>query len=79
VSITKELQGAVRDALVITVNDKLGGLLAEDPAFGVGKRLDVDYSYRGARFQVFRYERPSGEVMRLVLPEDTEVKRLGRV
>lgn len=77
VSVTDKLQNMVRDGIAITVDGTLGGLLPHDPAFGVCKRLDMDYSYGSdTRFRVSRWERPPGEIMRLVLPEDTEVKRL---
>ena len=76
VSVTDKLQNIVRDSIAITVDGTLGGLIP-DPAFGVCKRLDVEYSYGSdTRFPVSRWERPVGEIMRLVLPEDTEVKRI---
>jgi hypothetical protein len=77
VSVTDKLQSLVRDGIAVTLDSTLGGLLPHDSAFGVCKRLDVDYSYGSdTRFPVSRWERPAGEITRLVLPEDTEVKRL---
>jgi hypothetical protein len=77
VSVTKQLQDIVRDGIAIIVDSTLGGLLPHDPAFGIPKRLDVEYSYgTDTRVPVSRTERPAGEIMRLVLPEDTEVARL---
>lgn len=80
VSVTNLLQDAVREGLTITVDPTLRGLLPTDPASGVRKRLDLEYSYGSeTRFSVSRLERPSGEPpMRLVLPEDTEIARLER-
>lgn len=76
VSVTDKLQNIVRDGIAITVDGTLGSLIP-DPAYGVCKRLDVEYSYGSdTRFRLSRWERPAGEIMRLVLPEDTEVKRL---
>src|ERR1035438_7577945 len=40
VSVTDELQKAARDGVVIAVDATLGGLLSNDPALGVPKRLD---------------------------------------
>jgi hypothetical protein len=78
VSVTDKLQKIERGGIAITVDGTLGGLIP-DPAFGVVKRLDVDYSYgTDTVSRVSRTERPAGEIMRLVLPEDTEVKRLAR-
>jgi hypothetical protein len=77
VSVTDKLKNAVRDALVITVDNTLGNLLPRDPAFNVRKRLDVDYSYGSDTvFHVSRIEPPVGETGRLLLPEDSEVQRL---
>jgi hypothetical protein len=77
VSVTDKLQNFSRDGIVIQLDATLGGLLPNDPAYGVIKRLDVEYSYGSdTRFHISRIERPPGEVMRLVLPEDTEVQRL---
>jgi hypothetical protein len=77
VSVTDKLQNAVRDALVIAIDDKLGGLVASDPAFGVRKRLDVEYSYGSdTLFHVSRMEPPAGEIDRLLLPVDSKVQRL---
>ena len=77
VLVTDKLNNLVRDCIAITVDSTLGGILPSDPASGVCKRLDVEYSYGSdTRFPVSRWERPAGEIMRLVLPEDTEVKRL---
>lgn len=76
VSVTDKLKSVARDGIAITVDATLGGLLPHDPAFGIRKRLDVDYSYgTDTVFHVSRTERPAGELMRLVLPEDTEVVR----
>jgi hypothetical protein len=75
--VTYQLENAVRDGIVVTVDATLGGLLPRDPAFGVHKRLDVEYSYGSdSVLHVSRTELPPGEIMRLVLPEDTEVQRL---
>jgi hypothetical protein len=77
VSVTDKLKNATRDALVVIVDHTLGGLLPNDPAYGVPKRLDVEYSYGSDRvFRVSRMERPAGEICRLLLPEDSEVQRL---
>ena len=76
VLVTDNLQNIVRDGIAITVDGTLGSLIP-DPAFGIPKRLVVDYSYgTDTVFRVSRTERPAGEIMRLVLPEDTEVPRL---
>ena len=76
VSVTDKLQNMVRGGIAITVDGTLGGLIP-DPAFGIHKRLDVDYSYgTDTVFHVSRTERPAGEIMRLILPEDSEVRRL---
>jgi len=66
--------------LAITIDPTLGGLLPTDPASGIRKRLDLEYSCGSdTRFPVSRLERPSGEPpMRLVLPVDTEIERLER-
>jgi hypothetical protein len=77
VSVVDQLNNATRDGCAIVVDHNLGGLLPNDPASGVAKRLELEYSYGSdTRFRVSRTERPAGEVMRLVLPEDTEVQRL---
>jgi hypothetical protein len=77
VSVTDKLNNATRDALVVTVDSTLGGLLPHDPAFNVRKRLDVDYSYGSDTvFHVSRMEPPPGQIGRLVLPEDAEIPRL---
>lgn len=77
VSVTEELQNCPREALVIRVDHDLGGL-THDPAFAVQKRLEIDYSYGSdTLIHVSRLEPPAGEIMRLVLPEDTEVARIG--
>jgi hypothetical protein len=76
-AVTDKLNSVARDGIAIKVDATLGGLLPSDPAFGVRKRLEVDYSYGSdAVFHVSRTEPPAGDVMRLVLPEDTEVRRL---
>jgi len=75
VSVTDKLQNATRDALVVTVDSTLGGLLPTDPASGVPKRLDVTYSYGSDKtFDVSRLEAPPGQIMRLVIPEDSKAK-----
>ena len=75
--MSPNLQDAARDALVIHVDSTLGGLLPRDPAIGVRKHLEVDYSYESdTNHHVSRLEPLAGETMRLVLPEDTEVLRL---
>jgi hypothetical protein len=77
VSVKDQLQNLVREGIVITVDPTLGNLLPSDPASGICKHLYVDYSYGSDTvYHVARTERPAGEIMRLVLPEDTEVKRL---
>jgi hypothetical protein len=77
VSVKDQLQNLAREGIVITVDPTLGNLLPSDPASGIRKHLYVDYSYGSDTvYQVARTERPAGEIMRLVLPEDTEVKRL---
>lgn len=77
VSVTEQLQNCPREALVIRVDHDLGGL-THDPAFAVRKRLEIDYSYGSDTvIHASRLEPPAGQIMRLVLPEDTEVARIG--
>lgn len=68
--VTDKLRTAVRDALVIPVDNSL---VPTDPAVGKVKRLHVEYSYGNA--SIFRVSRREGSG-RLVLPEDSEIQRL---
>jgi hypothetical protein len=77
VSVTEQLKNLTRDAIAITIDPTLGGLLPTDPAPGICKRLDASYSYGSSTTRhVSRYEAPPGQLQRLLLPEDLEVKRL---
>lgn len=69
VSVTERLRPAVRDALVVPVDNNL---VPRDPAIGKVKRLAVEYSYGNPSIQ--QASRLEGE--RLVLPEDSEIQRL---
>ncbi|MBZ5688920.1 MAG: hypothetical protein LAP86_28250 [Acidobacteriia bacterium] len=74
IDIREKLQDSPRDAMVVIVDNTL---VPRDPAWGVQKRLDVDYSYASdSVVHVSRMEARPGEIVRLVLPEDTEVHRL---
>jgi hypothetical protein len=77
---TDKLQNAARDALVINVDSTLGNLLPRDPAVGVRKRLDVDYSYGSDTvIHTSRLEAPAGETVRFLLPEDSKVQKVQRL
>jgi hypothetical protein len=67
--VTHRLRTAVRDALVVPVDNNL---VPRDPAIGKTKRLAVEYSYGNPSIQ--QVSRLEGE--RLVLPEDSEIQRL---
>jgi hypothetical protein len=67
--VTNKLRTAVRDALVVPVDNNL---VPRDPAIGKHKRLVVEYSYGNPSIQWA--SRLEGE--RLVLPEDSETQRL---
>ena len=67
--VTHRLRTAVRDALVVPVDNNL---VPRDPAIGKVKRLAVKYSYGNPSIQ--QTEQLEGE--RLVLPEDSEIHRL---
>lgn len=74
--VTENLIAIAGDALVLDVyykNPALG-----DPAPMKLKRLDIDYSYGNeiVNAHVSRWERGDKEISRLVLPEDSEIKRL---
>ena len=72
VPVTDRLNAAVRDALVIPVNNNLiSG--SPDPAPNHPKRLEVTYSYGNPN----RHTVSRPEHARLVLPEDSEIQRLG--
>ena len=72
---TDELQSAARDALLIQVDSRLGNLLSHDPAVGVRKRLDVEYSYGSdAHIHTSRLEALAGKTVHLLLPEDSKVQ-----
>ena len=72
--VTDKLQNMPRHALVIPVDNNL---VPTDPAWGVRKQLDVEYSYGSDTvLRVSRLEPLAGEISRLVLPEDTEIPRL---
>jgi hypothetical protein len=74
--VTDKLQNAVREALIVSVDSTLGGLV-DDPARNVQKCLEVEYSFGSDRKLVAsRMEASPGEITRLVLPEDTEIKKL---
>jgi hypothetical protein len=76
VLVTDKLQNAVREALIIAVDSTLGGLI-DDPARNVQKHLEVEYSFGSdRRIPAFRMEALAGEITRLVLPEDTEIKKV---
>jgi len=81
VPVTDILQNGPQDAMAITVDYNLGRLIPEDPAAGVTKTLEVEYSYGNDR--ICRVARPEsttqGETCRLVLPEDTDAIRLGEI
>lgn len=68
-SVTERLRTAVKDALVVPVDNNL---VPRDPAIGKTKRLAVEYSYGNPSIQ--QASRLEGE--RLVLPEDSEIQRL---
>jgi hypothetical protein len=73
--VTNFLQNAPRDAIAFPIGPNLTG--GDDPAFGVRKSLDVDYSYGSDHiFHISRKEPKSGEISLMVLPEDTEIERL---
>jgi hypothetical protein len=75
--ITESLRNAPRDALVIPVDNTLA---AVDPALGVRKHLDVQYSYGdGVVYFVSRRESTPGDIVRLVLPEDSEAKKVDKL
>jgi hypothetical protein len=67
--VTHNLRTAVRDALVVPVDNNL---VPRDPAIGKVKRLAVEYSYGNPSIQ--QASRLEGE--RLVLPEDSEIQQL---
>lgn len=69
VLITERLRTAVRDALVVPVDNNL---VPRDPAIGKVKRLAVEFSYGNSSIQ--HASRLEGE--RLVLPEDSSLPRL---
>lgn len=74
--VTNNLQNLVSEGLSIDVyyeNPALG-----DPAPMKRKRLDVQYSYGNEikNATISRWERGVGESSRLVLPEDSEIRRL---
>jgi hypothetical protein len=72
--ITDKLRAAPRDALVIPVDNNL---VPYDPIFGVRKQLVVNYSYGdGVVHSVSRRESMQGDMVRLVLPEDSEIAKL---
>ena len=74
--VTDQLQNAVREALIISVDSTLGGLI-DDPARNVQKHLEVEYSFGSNRkIHAYRMEASPGEITRLVLPEDTEIQKL---
>jgi hypothetical protein len=74
VDVTEKLRAAVRDALVIPVDNNL---VNRDPIVGVRKRLVVDYSYGdGIVRSVSRMESMQDDIVRLVLPEDSEIAKL---
>jgi hypothetical protein len=72
--ITQALQNAAKDGLVIPVDN---GLVPTDPAKGIRKRLDVEYSYGdGIVCFVSRRESMQDDIVRLVLPQDSETARI---
>ena len=74
VDVTDKLRTAVRDALVIPVDNNL---VSRDPIVGVRKLLVVDYSYGdGVVRSVSRMESMQNDIVRLVLPEDSELAKL---
>jgi hypothetical protein len=74
IDITESLRNAARDGLVIPVDNNL---VPRDPAVGIRKRLVVDYSYgNGIVCSASRAESIQGDIVRLVLPEDSEIQRL---
>ncbi len=74
IDITESLKNKERDGLVIPVDNNL---VPYDPAFGVRKRLVVEYSYGdGIVYCASRRESMQGDIVRLTLPEDSELHRL---
>jgi len=74
ISVTDKLNDAVRDALVVPVDNSL---VPRDPALNVQKRLYVEYSYgNDSVLSVVRPESTPRYISRLVLPEDSEIARL---
>lgn len=74
ISIGDKLRSATRDALVIAVDNNL---VPYDPAPNVRKHLDLDYSYGSDTVvHVSRRESAPGDIVRLVVPEDSEILRL---
>lgn len=76
VDVTDFLRKATRDALVIPVDNKL---VPTDPAIGIRKRLVVDYSYDdGVVYSAVGMESARDDMVRLVLPESSEIQALKR-
>ncbi len=74
IDITESLKNKARDGLVISVDNNL---VPYDPAPGVRKRLVVEYSYGdGIVYCASRRESMQGDIVRLTLPEDSELHRL---
>jgi hypothetical protein len=72
--ITETLRNTVQDGLVIPVDNDL---VPRDLAKGTRKRLEIQYSYgNGAVCYAYRLESTQGDIVRLVLPEDSEVVKL---
>jgi hypothetical protein len=73
VSVLDKLNSAVKDALVISVDNNL--VDGHDPAPNQPKRLRVEYSYgNSAKRVVERPESQPGHGSVLVLPEDSEIQ-----
>jgi hypothetical protein len=74
IDVTETLRNRCRDGLVIPVDNNL---VPRDPMIGIQKRLVVDYSYGdGIVYSAYRLESTAGNIVRLVLPEDSEVLKL---
>jgi hypothetical protein len=74
IDITERLDKSAREGLVIQVSQSVA---PRDPAEGVTKTLEIDYSYDGNHCPpISRQESPGQNPPRLVLPEDSEIPKL---